>query len=213
MGRLDRYLEKRDFGQTPEPSDPGHASGLALRYSVQKHDATRLHFDLRLEWDGVLLSWAITRGPSFHTDEKRLSVRTEDHPLSYLGFEGTIPEGNYGAGTVMLWDIGHWRPTCDVEAGLKKGHLEFDVHGQRLTGGWHLVLMKGRSKGGRDNWLLIKQDDEAAGHRDPVRRYRRSAATGRTLREIARDAAPTCPATRASCPAFARCSSPRCATR
>ncbi|MBF9036193.1 DNA ligase D [Rhodobacterales bacterium HKCCE2091] len=192
MGRLDRYLERRDFDATPEPRDTGRPSDLALRYSVQKHDATRTHFDLRLEWDGVLLSWAVTRGPSLRPDDKRLAVRTEDHPLSYLGFEGTIPEGNYGAGTVMLFDIGHWQPVDPVEKGLKKGHLLFRLHGQRLTGGWHLVRMQGRKPGdkGRENWLLMKEEDEAAGRRDPVARYTRSAATNRTLAEIGKDAAP-----------------------
>ncbi len=192
MGRLDRYLEKRDFDRTPEPQETGSGTSLALRYSMQKHDATRLHFDLRLEWDGALLSWAVTRGPSLHPSEKRLAVRTEDHPLSYLGFEGTIPKDNYGAGTVMLFDIGHWQPVEPVEKGLKKGHLHFRLHGQRLTGGWHLVRMEGKKSGdkGRENWLLIKEEDDAAGHRDPVSRYRRSASTNRTLREIAAAKAP-----------------------
>lgn len=193
MGRLDRYLEKRDFDRTPEPQETSSGTSLALRYSMQKHDATRLHFDLRLEWDGALLSWAVTRGPSLHPSEKRLAVRTEDHPLSYLGFEGTIPKDNYGAGTVMLFDIGHWQPVEPVEKGLKKGHLHFRLHGQRLTGGWHLVRMEGKKSGdkGRENWLLIKEEDDAAGHRDPVSRYRRSASTNRTLREIAAAKAPS----------------------
>src|SRR5690606_5570709 len=123
--------------------DPGRPSTLALRYSMQKHDATRLHFDLRLEWDGVLLSWAVTRGPSLDPGEKRLAVRTEDHPLSYLNFEGPIPKGSYGAGTVMLFDIGHWQPLDPAARGLEKGHLKFRLHGQRLTGDWHLVRLKG----------------------------------------------------------------------
>lgn len=204
MGRLDRYIEKRNFDETPEPQDVAGGKALALRYSMQKHDATRTHFDLRLEWDGALLSWAVTRGPSFQTSEKRLAVRTEDHPLSYLGFEGTIPKGNYGAGTVMLFDIGHWQPVEPVEKGLKKGHLHFRLHGQRLTGGWHLVRMDGKKSGdkGRENWLLMKEDDEAAGHRDPVARYRRSASTNRTLREIAADKAPVPVARDAKRPPF-----------
>ncbi|WP_136637388.1 DNA ligase D [Pseudooceanicola onchidii] len=187
MGRLDRYIEKRDFSRTPEPSDGGTGCGLALRYSIQEHHARRTHFDLRLEWDGALLSWAVTRGPSFHPSDKRLAVRTEDHPLSYLDFEGDIPDGNYGAGQVMLFDIGHWQPTEPVEKGLKKGHLRFVLHGRRLTGGWHLVRMKGHRSGDghRENWLLMKGEDEAAGRRDPVARYRRSVRSGRTLREIA----------------------------
>jgi len=192
MGRLDRYIEKRDFERTPEPNEAAAGQALALRYSMQKHDATRLHFDLRLEWDGVLLSWAVTRGPSFRPKDKRLAVRTEDHPLSYLGFEGVIPEGNYGAGNVMLFDIGHWQPIIPVEKGLKKGHLHFRLHGQRLTGGWHLVRMHGSKPGDgkRENWLMMKEEDEAAGKRDPVTRYTRSAATNRLMREIASEEAP-----------------------
>ena len=188
--RLAQYFEKRDFTRTPEPREAGAPEGLALRYSMQKHDATRTHFDLRLEWKGVLLSWAVTKGPSFRTDQKRLAVRTEDHPVSYLEFEGQIPKDNYGAGTVMLWDIGHWRPLEPLEKGLKKGHIHLALHGRRLTGGWHLVRMGGKKPGDkkRENWLLIKEDDEAAGERDPVRRYRRSVVTNRSFREIAGDA-------------------------
>jgi bifunctional non-homologous end joining protein LigD len=192
MGRLDQYLGMRDFKRTPEPRDTGRPSGLALRYSMQKHEATRTHFDLRLEWEGALLSWAVTRGPSFDTGQKRLAVRTEDHPLSYLDFEGSIPEGSYGAGSVMLWDIGHWQPIEPAERGLKKGHLHFNLHGLRLTGGWHLVRMDRDRRGdkGRENWLMMKEDDEAAGREDPVRRYRRSVVTNRTFREIATETAP-----------------------
>ncbi|SFF07870.1 ATP-dependent DNA ligase LigD phosphoesterase module/ATP-dependent DNA ligase LigD polymerase module [Sulfitobacter brevis] len=182
MGCLDRYNEMRDFDRTPEPSDSTGAGHLALRYSMQKHAATRLHFDLRLEWDGVLLSWAVTRGPSYDTGEKRLAVRTEDHPLSYLTFEGTIPKGNYGAGIVMLWDIGHWEPLIPVEKGLAKGHLHMRLHGARLAGDWHLVRMK--SEGKRENWLMTKADDDAAGARDPVTHYRRSVLSNRTKVEI-----------------------------
>lgn len=186
MRALDSYLAKRNFDDTPEPYDAGSPAGLALRYSMQKHAATRLHFDLRLEWDGVLLSWAVTRGPSFIPSEKRLAVRTEDHPISYLGFEGVIPKGNYGAGSVMLFDIGHWSPVIPVGKGLEKGHLHFRLHGRRLTGGWHLVRMEGRksSDRGRENWLFMKEEDEASKARDPVRRYTRSVSSRRTLREI-----------------------------
>lgn len=192
MSRLERYLAKRDFGATPEPSETGASRHPALRYSMQKHAATRLHFDLRLEWDGALLSWAVTRGPSLDPSEKRLAVRTEDHPISYLDFEGTIPEGNYGAGTVMLWDIGHWQPLADPEKGLAKGHLRLRLHGRRLTGDWHLIRMKGRRNGdkGRENWLLTKVEDEAAGRADPVRRHRRSVGSGRTMRAIGAGKAP-----------------------
>ena len=195
MSGLGTYLEKRDFGATPEPSDPGAPSRLGLRYSIQNHRATRLHWDLRLEWEGVLLSWAITRGPSFDPSEKRLAVRTEDHPLSYLGFEGTIPKGNYGAGTVMLWDIGWWQPLDPVPRGLSKGHLHFRLHGRRMTGDWNLVLMKGRRQGDdkRQNWLMIKAEDDAAGQRDPVRRYKRSVSTGRSFAQIGKEEAPIRP--------------------
>ncbi|MFD1796487.1 DNA ligase D [Paracoccus aurantiacus] len=192
MARLRTYLEKRDFDRTPEPASEGRPSGTGLRYSIQNHRATRLHWDLRLEWDGALLSWAITRGPSFDISEKRLAVRTEDHPLSYLGFEGEIPKGNYGAGTVMLWDIGWWQPLDPVSRGLKKGHLRFRLFGRRLTGEWNLVRMKGRrpADSKRENWLLIKAEDEAADQRDPVARYRKSVSTGRSFSAIRQDAAP-----------------------
>lgn len=189
MPGLAAYRAKRDFSRTPEPADAGTASRLGLRYSMQNHRARRLHWDLRLEWDGVLLSWAVTRGPSFDPSEKRLAVRTEDHPLGYLDFEGEIPAGSYGAGTVMLWDIGWWQPLEPPGRGLAKGHLKFRLHGERLTGDWHLVRLKGKGEK-RENWLLIKSEDEAAGQRDPVRRYRRSVATGRSFAEIAKDAAP-----------------------
>lgn len=195
MTALGTYLEKRDFGKTPEPSASGTPSHLGLRYSIQNHRATRLHWDLRLEWQGVLLSWAITRGPSFDTSEKRLAVRTEDHPLSYLGFEGEIPEGNYGAGTVMLWDLGWWQPLDPVARGLQKGHLHFRLHGRRLTGDWNLILMRGGkpSDRTRQNWLMIKAEDEAAGQRDPVRRYTRSVSTGRSFTQIKKNDAPVAP--------------------
>ena len=193
MGRLDTYLAKRDFDRTPEPTG-GKASPLAPRYSIQNHAARRLHWDLRLEWDGVLLSWAITRGPSLDPSQKRLAVRTEDHPLDYLSFEGTIPKDSYGAGTVMLWDIGYWQPTADVEKGLKRGKLAFSLHGQRLTGAWTLVRMK--SEGKRENWLLIKQEDEAAHAADPVERYTTSVSTRRNMQQIAKDAKPPEPPAR-----------------
>lgn len=197
---LHSYLDKRDFGQTPEPADPGQPSPLGLRYSVQAHRARRLHWDLRLEWDGVLLSWAVPRGPSLDPADKRLAVRTEDHPLSYLQFEGVIPQGNYGAGTVMLWDLGWWQPLQPAAAGLRKGHLRFRLHGRRLTGEWNLVRIADRDRGpgpkdtkDRENWLLIKARDAAADQPDPVARHSRSIATGRDFDEIARGAPPPFP--------------------
>lgn len=189
MGSLAKYFEKRDFEHTPEPFEPGRSSLLAPVYSMQKHDATRLHYDLRLEHDGVLLSWAVTRGPSLDPSEKRLAVRTEDHPLTYLDFEGVISEG-YGAGRVMLWDIGHWQPLEDVDKALAKGSLKFALYGRRNTGNWTLVRMKGARKGDarRENWLLIKHEDEVAHGPDPTARWTVSAATGRDFDEIGRDA-------------------------
>ncbi|SDY11441.1 DNA ligase D [Citreimonas salinaria] len=190
MTRLEAYHGKRDFEVTPEPRDGGRADGLAPVYSMQNHDATRLHWDLRLEYDGVLLSWAITRGPSLDPADKRLAVQTEDHPMSYLDFEGTIPKGNYGAGTVMLWDVGHWQPLSDVAKGLKKGHLSFVLHGLRMTGRWDMIRLKPEGK--RVNWLLVKHEDAAAHGPDPVKRYTTSVATRRTMDAIAEDA-PTAP--------------------
>lgn len=190
-GRLATYREKRDFEETPEPSAGLRPRGLGLHYSMQCHDATRLHWDLRLEWDGALLSWAVTRGPSLDPAEKRLAVRTEDHPLDYLTFEGVIPAGNYGAGVVMLWDIGAWTPVDDVTRGLDKGHLRLRLHGRRMTGEWHLVRLKGRPQDrGRENWLMIKQEDAAAHGPDPVERWTTSVTTNRTHAQIAEGATP-----------------------
>lgn len=139
---LEPYNEKRDFARTSEP--PGEiAPGDGHRFIVQKHEATRLHYDFRLELGGVLLSWAVTRGPSLDPAEKRLAVRTEDHPTSYAEFEGTIPEGNYGAGTVMLWDRGTWDPDGDPHEGLRTGKLRFYLHGERMRGAWMLIRMRG----------------------------------------------------------------------
>ena len=188
MARLDDYRARRDPGATPEPFEAGAPSAGALRYSMQNHDATRLHWDLRLEWDGVLLSWAVTRGPSLDPAEKRLAVRTEDHPIPYLTFEGVIPGGQYGAGTVMLWDLGHWRPLEDAERGLSKGHLRFQLYGRRLTGTWDLVRIKGKPSERRENWLLVKAEDAAAHRPDPVERYRTSVSTNRSFAEIAGEA-------------------------
>jgi len=159
---LARYNQKRDFKQTAEPEGKVK-KGAGFGYLIQKHDATRLHYDFRLELDGVLKSWAVTRGPSLNPDDKRLAVEVEDHPVSYGTFEGTIPKGQYGGGTVMLWDRGTWEPIGDPHEGLKKGDLKFNLHGERLHGSWALVRMKPRPQDrGRNNWLLIKHCDEAA---------------------------------------------------
>ena len=155
---------------------------------VQKHDARRLHYDFRLEMDGVLKSWAVTRGPSLVPGEKRLAVHVEDHPLEYGGFEGTIPKGEYGGGTVILWDRGRWTPLGDAHKGYAKGHLDFELHGEKLGGRWHLVRMAGKPREKKENWLLIKGDDEAArepGAPDILEERPESVKTGRVVEEIA----------------------------
>jgi bifunctional non-homologous end joining protein LigD len=183
---LARYNAKRDFTKTAEPAGT-IAKAAGNSFMVQKHDATRLHWDLRLEMDGVLKSWAVTRGPSLHPDDKRLAVRTEDHPLSYATFEGTIPKGEYGGGTVMLWDRGSWEPIPGKSAkDLEKGHLHFILHGERMKGEWLLIRLKPRPKERTENWLLRKIDDEfAGGSGDLVDRCLTSVKTGRTMEEIA----------------------------
>ena len=160
---LEQYHAKRDFRVTAEPRGrKGRAAAKQAGgiFVVQKHDATRLHYDFRLEHDGVLWSWAVTRGPSLDPSEKRLAVHVEDHPLDYASFEGIIPEGQYGAGAVIVWDQGTWIPEGDPAAGMKKGHLRFELEGDKLKGAWHLVRLRPRSGEKRDNWLLIKSDDE-----------------------------------------------------
>jgi bifunctional non-homologous end joining protein LigD len=183
---LSTYNAKRDFTRTAEPKgtlEPGHGN----RFMVQKHDATRLHWDLRLEVDGVMKSWAVTRGPSLNPDDKRLAVQTEDHPLSYSDFEGTIPQGEYGGGTVMLWDDGTWAPIPGKSAkDLEKGHLHFILDGERMQGEWLLIRLKPRGKERHVNWLLRKiEDDYAAGSDDLVEGSVTSVKTGRTMAEIA----------------------------
>src|SRR5882757_3248834 len=163
---LKRYRQKRDFTKTPEPKGIS-AAKAGYRYLIQKHAATRLHYDFRLELDGVLKSWAVTRGPSLDPHDKRLAVEVEDHPVSYGSFEGIIPKGQYGGGTVMLWDEGSWEPIGDPHEDLEKGKLEFKLYGKRLTGEWTLVRMRDRDKNkGRHNWLLIKHRDEVARDND-----------------------------------------------
>src|ERR1044071_8337657 len=160
---LDTYRKKRKFGVTPEPRGR-KARGKGHRYVIQKHAATRLHYDLRLELDGVMKSWAVTRGPSLVPGEKRLAVHVEDHPIEYNSFEGTIPKGQYGGGTGMIWDRGTWTPEGDPHKGYAKGHLSFELDGEKLHGKWHLVRMRGRGKEAKEPWLLIKSDDEWARH-------------------------------------------------
>src|SRR5471030_384102 len=189
LRNLSTYREKRDFEKTGEPSgDVKVAASTQLRFVIQRHDATRLHYDFRLELDGTFKSWAITRGPSLDPSDKRLAVEVEDHPLDYGDFEGTIPKGQYGGGTVQLWDRGYWIPEGDPHEGLKRGDLKFTLAGERLAGSWVLVRMKWDRKGGkRTNWPLIKHRDDAAaeGNGDKLLKDPKSIASGRTLKEIA----------------------------
>ena len=186
---LTRYRAKRDFTKTREPAGKTAVpASRQLRFVIQRHDATRLHYDFRLELDGTFKSWAVTRGPSLDPHDKRLAVEVEDHPLDYGDFEGTIPEGQYGGGTVQLWDRGYWIPEGDPHEGLKRGDLKFTLVGERLGGSWVLVRMKWDRKGGkRTNWLLIKHRDAAAheGDGDKLLKDPKSVASGRTLKEIA----------------------------
>jgi len=203
---LATYRAKRDFAVTAEPRGGKRRDGEG-RFVVQKHAARRLHFDFRLEIGGVLKSWAVTRGPSLDPGEKRLAVRTEDHPLEYGTFEGTIPQGQYGGGTVMLWDEGTWTPAGDPRRDLEAGKLSFTLHGARLKGEWTLVRMRRKNGERRENWLLIKAEDERAGGTDPVLRWRTSVASGRDMSAIASGKAtprarPKRRAARASVPRF-----------
>ncbi|GAB1584360.1 DNA ligase D [Phyllobacterium phragmitis] len=187
MAGLKTYRTKRNFRATPEPKGR-KARKTGNSYVIQKHDARRLHYDLRLEMDGVLKSWAVTRGPSLVPGEKRLAVEVEDHPLEYGDFEGTIPKGEYGGGTVIVWDRGSWTPVADAKKGLAKGHLEFELHGEKLAGRWHLIRMARNPREKRNNWLLIKGEDEAArpeGASDILEERPESVKTGRVVEEVA----------------------------
>ena len=195
MSGLDIYRAKRDFTRTSEPkgaAGPRSAAKAQARkahgggFVIHKHAARRLHYDLRLEHDGVLWSWAVTRGPSLDPDEKRLAVHVEDHPLEYGTFEGSIPEGQYGAGSVIVWDEGRWVPEGDPAFGLQKGHLSFMLEGHKLAGQWHLVRLKPRRGEKRDNWLLIKVEDAAARHdEDILETAPNSVASGLSIEDIA----------------------------
>jgi bifunctional non-homologous end joining protein LigD len=185
---LETYREMRDFGKTPEPAGKVRAKdGGPLLFVVQKHDATRLHYDFRLEWDGVLKSWAVPKGPSLNPKDRRLAVRTEDHPLEYGEFEGVIPEGEYGGGPVVVWDRGAWVPLEDPAKGLRKGRLAFRLEGVKLKGEWRLVR-SGKNDGDKEQWLLIKKTDRLAaspGEPSIVESRPESVLTGRTVDEVA----------------------------
>lgn len=196
---LDEYKRKRRFEATPEPPPELDSTG-SHRYVVQRHEATRLHYDFRLEMDGVLKSWAVPKGPSLDPEDKRLAMQVEDHPVSYFSFEGIIPEGNYGAGTVMVWDVGQWQPLSpipvdgkyvpcsDAEAAtmLQKGDLKFRLEGKKLHGDFAIVRMKSRRPGTKGNeWLLIKKRDDQVEEGYDAEEYDSSALTNRTMREIA----------------------------
>ena len=159
---LNRYWQKRDFSVTPEPKGQAAKPGKTLSFVIQKHAAKQLHYDFRLELDGTLKSWAVPKGPSLDPADKRMAVHVEDHPLSYAGFEGVIPPGQYGAGTVIVWDRGSWEPVGDARAGLRAGKLKFRLNGDKLRGGWTLVRMHGHGNERQEPWLLIKERDEAA---------------------------------------------------
>src|SRR5690349_3349364 len=182
---LQRYREKRDFAVTPEPKG-GARTKTGFSYVIQKHAARQLHYDFRLELGGVLLSWAVPKGPSLDPKVRRLAMQTEDHPIDYGGFEGTIPKGEYGGGTVMVWDRGTWEPLEDPQKGYAKGHLRFALHGKKLRGNWHLVRT-GKADDDKKSWLLFKsRDDESRTDGSIVEEALDSALTGRTMDQIAK---------------------------
>lgn len=182
--QLNAYNKKRNFERTMEPQGEAQGPAERLRFVVQHHMARRAHYDLRLEWGGVLLSWAVPKGPSYNTRDKRLAVQVEDHPLEYRNFEGTIPKGEYGGGTVMLWDEGTWEPQVEVDEALRQGSLKIILKGRRLKGKWALVRMKARAGETKDNWLLLKEKDEYAQSGDGVSEFVTSIRTGRTMTQI-----------------------------
>jgi bifunctional non-homologous end joining protein LigD len=188
---LDEYARKRDFKKTPEPAPaPPVASGThSVRFFIQRHNASHLHYDFRLEIDGTLKSWAVPKGPSLDPAVKHMAAMVEDHPLDYGDFEGNIPKGNYGAGSVMLWDRGRFEIIGEEDglAQIARGDLKFRLHGEKLNGTWALVHMKGRGKGKDNAWLIIKKNDEAADPAWDIDAHAQSVKTGRTQEEIAAD--------------------------
>src|SRR5213592_5189311 len=201
-GLLKKYRSMRDFGATPEPSGGKPKSTTLPIFVIQKHQASHLHYDFRLEMEGVLKSWAVPKGPSLDPADKRLAMQVEDHPVSYFDFEGIIPEGNYGAGTVMVWDVGTWEPLSpqpvkgkfvpgtDAEASemLKNGDFKIRLHGKKLKGDFALIHMRSHRPGSKGTeWLLIKKQDDAVIKGYDIEKDDKSALTGRTMREIAGD--------------------------
>lgn len=187
---LKEYTKKRHFDVSPEPSGKAAPPKKqdALIFVVQKHRATALHYDFRLEWNGVLLSWAVPKGPSLDSTVKRLAMQVEDHPVEYANFEGVIPEGEYGGGTVMVWDEGTWAPESpDVNAALAKGDLKFTLHGKKLKGSWVLVRTHGWGSSSGKSWLLIKHRDQYTSTKDVTVDKPRSIVSNKLLAEIARD--------------------------
>lgn len=179
MNNLNKYNLKRNFSKTKEPEGKIKIASKELKFVIQHHLASRDHYDFRLEWKGTLKSWAVPKGPSFNPADKRLAVMVEDHPYSYRDFEGTIPKGQYGGGTVMLWDEGTWQPANDISKGLKEGSIKFILNGKRLKGKWALAKMKD------DNWLLIKEKDKYSKTTPGITRFTKSIRTDRTMKEIA----------------------------
>lgn len=184
---LKEYKEKRDFEITEEPQGKIAKPGESLRFVVQHHIATADHYDFRLELDGVLLSWAIPKGPSYNTKDRRLAMKVEDHPFEYRNFEGTIPQDQYGGGTVMIWDEGTWEPIGDAHEALAKGELKFELKGSRLRGRWVLIQWKMKSDKKQNRWLLIKEKDEYTKDHDGISEFNTSIITKRTMEEIKED--------------------------
>jgi bifunctional non-homologous end joining protein LigD len=182
--KLGEYNEKRNFERTFEPEGKAEDSEENLRYVIQHHMARKEHYDLRLEWNGVLLSWAVPKGPSYDTHDKRLAVKVEDHPLEYRNFEGTIPKGEYGGGVVMLWDEGFWEPLGNVEENLTDGVMKLVLKGIRIKGKWALIRLKSKASETKDNWLFLKEKDEYANTIDSIYPFNTSIRTGRTMAEI-----------------------------
>lgn len=184
---LEEYNKKRDFEMTQEPKGKLKESNDSLRFVVQHHIASSEHYDFRLELNGVLLSWAVPKGPSYNTKDRRLAMKVEDHPFDYRNFEGTIPKDQYGGGTVMIWDEGTWHPLGDPEEGLAKGELKFKLEGSRLIGNWVLIRWKMKSDQKQNRWLLIKERDDYAKDHEGISEFNTSIRTGRSMEEIRED--------------------------